>query len=320
MKKTKTTLLFLLTCTIGFTQSDIQVGTNHQLNIQRQNSHADAFILHNAIYSSADDNLKWKTVDPNFGSRGIRFSYSSGRGIYFYADEANPTSTTTEFTPTTRFFIGNNGKVGVGTTAPTELFQVGGTSDRGLSVRLGERATFGLTSTNAETVIGNNAYVSGTDVRTYFQDGASAITMKWNNGIHFYVTDPTNVSPLGTTINTTSFEKMRVTYSGVYADQVTVELQSSWPDYVFNEGYLLPELKKVESFIKTNKHLPGLPSAAEVSEKGINLGQMDASLLEKIEQLTLYLIDQNKKLAEVVSENEKLKVRLTNLESRTSDK
>lgn len=322
MMKIIMALLLQFTCSVGFAQSDIEVGTAHQLNLQRKNVHADAFILHNAVYSSGDDNLKWKTVDTNFGSRGIRFSYGSGRGIYFYADETNPVSTTTEFTPTTRFFIGNNGKIGMGTTTLSQQLHVGNSAARGLSIQIGERASIGLSYTNAETVVGNNAVVDHATpnilaIKT--ATGASAITMKWNNGIHFYVTNA-NVTE-GQVINTAAFEKMRITPNdGVFADQITVEAQSAWPDYVFDRGYQLPELKSVKSFIETNKHLPGVPSANEIAEKGINLGQMNAILLEKIEQLMLYAIEQDKKLADLVAENEKLKARLTKLESTTSQK
>ena len=62
-----------------------------------------------------------------------------------------------------------------------------------------------------------------------------------------------------------------------------------WPDYVFNSTYQLRPLAEVEAFIKTNSHLPEIPSAEEVANEGIDLAEMDASLLKKIEELTLYL-------------------------------
>jgi hypothetical protein len=317
--KFTTSMLLILASGYTFAQTDVQVGTNHQLNIQRQNQHADAFILHNAEYSSGDDNLKWKTVDSNFGSRGVRFSYGTTRGMYFYADETAPQANL-EFTPTTRFFIGNNGKIGIGTVSPTQLLQIGENNQRGIGIRLGERATFGLTSTHAETVIGNNAYVEGENVKTYFQDGASAITMKWNNGIHFYVTGASPAPAANIAINTASFEKMRINSQGVFADQVTVELQNTWPDYVFEDEYLLPSLKETEKFIGQYDHLPGVPTAPEVQQRGINLGQMDAILLEKIEQLTLYLIEQNKKIEKIISENTELQKELKKLQINNSAK
>ncbi len=73
-----------------------------------------------------------------------------------------------------------------------------------------------------------------------------------------------------------------------------------WPDYVFEQSYKLPDLKVTEQFIKENKHLPEVPSAKEVQTNGIELGQMNAMLLKKIEELTLYLIELKK-------DNEKIK-------------
>lgn len=83
------------------------------------------------------------------------------------------------------------------------------------------------------------------------------------------------------------------------ATEVKVENTSAWPDYVFEKGYNLLPLKEVETFIAENKHLPEIPSEAEVMKNGINLGEMDAKLLQKIEELTLYLIEQNKKIEEL---------------------
>ncbi len=69
-----------------------------------------------------------------------------------------------------------------------------------------------------------------------------------------------------------------------------------WPDYVFKEGYHLKPLEEVEAFIKTNKHLPEVPSEREVAQEGVELVSMDAVLLKKIEELTLYAIEQNKRI------------------------
>nr|WP_068892972.1 hypothetical protein [Pedobacter panaciterrae] len=78
------------------------------------------------------------------------------------------------------------------------------------------------------------------------------------------------------------------------AESVTVKLQGAWPDYVFAKDYKLPSLKETEQHIKEKGHLQGIPSAEEVKSNGIDLGEMNAKLLKKIEELTLYLIDQNK--------------------------
>ena len=79
------------------------------------------------------------------------------------------------------------------------------------------------------------------------------------------------------------------------ASEVKIKL-GGWADFVFYEGYKLPTLKEVERHIKEKGHLKNIPSAKEVEKNGIFLGEMDAKLLQKIEELTLYTIEQEKKL------------------------
>ncbi|MBB6236405.1 hypothetical protein HDC90_001017 [Pedobacter sp. AK013] len=81
----------------------------------------------------------------------------------------------------------------------------------------------------------------------------------------------------------------------IRAKEIKVEA-TNWPDYVFEEGYKVGTLKELESYIKTNKHLPEIPSAKEIERNGVELGEMNKVLLKKIEELTLYLIDREKDL------------------------
>jgi hypothetical protein len=81
-------------------------------------------------------------------------------------------------------------------------------------------------------------------------------------------------------------------------NKVKVKLYTAWPDYVFHSNYPLRPLSEVEKFIQQNKHLPEVPSAREAEENGLDLGDNQAILLKKIEELTLYLIEQNKKIEE----------------------
>lgn len=94
---------------------------------------------------------------------------------------------------------------------------------------------------------------------------------------------------------------------GIKSEEVIVELSSNWPDYVFEPGYKLQTLFEVESYIKINNHLPDTPSATFVEKEGINLGEMDAILLKKIEELTLYVIELKKENAQQQTEIFELK-------------
>jgi hypothetical protein len=86
---------------------------------------------------------------------------------------------------------------------------------------------------------------------------------------------------------------------GIIAEKVRVATSgtTSWADYVFDKDYKLRSLTDLDNFIKTNKHLPDIPTTTEVTENGVDLAQTQVLLLQKIEELTLYVIEQNKKIA-----------------------
>lgn len=83
----------------------------------------------------------------------------------------------------------------------------------------------------------------------------------------------------------------------ILCEELRVKLQSSgWPDYVFGNDYKLPSLDEVEKFIQENKHLPNIPSAAQVGREGVDVGDMEKKMMEKIEELTLYVISLKKEI------------------------
>lgn len=132
----------------------------------------------------------------------------------------------------------------------------------------------GATSANGGLTVQNGANINGT---TNFNGGKVAI---------------------GTTVgaNTPGTHALYVNGSMV-ATEVKVALQGNWPDYVFEADYQLPNLTETAAYIAANKHLPGIPSVAEVQANGgIELGEMNRLLLQKIEELTLLMIDQQKQI------------------------
>lgn len=88
----------------------------------------------------------------------------------------------------------------------------------------------------------------------------------------------------------------KLTVNGAIGARSVKVTQEAWADYVFHPDYNLPKLPAVEQFIKENKHLPGIPSEKEVIEKGIDLGEINKLYLQKIEELTLYVIDLQKQV------------------------
>lgn len=135
------------------------------------------------------------------------------------------------------------------------------------------------------------------EIMKIFEDGNDNVTM----------TLPKTNSFLG--IGTTSFidgtDTFRLAVKGaIRADRVKV--YTSWADFVFEKNYDLPSLEEVEKHIKEKGHLKDIPSAKEVDKNGIELGEMNKKLLQKIEELTLYLIEMNKELQEVKSQIKKV--------------
>ncbi len=98
---------------------------------------------------------------------------------------------------------------------------------------------------------------------------------------------PVTPTPAGYTLYATE---------GILTEKVKVAVQTTadWSDFVFDKSYKLPTLRDVETFIDNNQHLPGVPSADEVVCEGIDLGKMDAKLLQKVEELTLYVLQLQK--------------------------
>lgn len=95
----------------------------------------------------------------------------------------------------------------------------------------------------------------------------------------------------------------------VLAKEVQIKNDETWPDFVFEKNYNLLSLNELEEFININKHLPELPTKEEVADNGIGLGEMQAKLLQKVEELTLYMIELKK-------ENNELRQQIENLSEK----
>lgn len=171
---------------------------------------------------------------------------------------------------TTRITIkSNNGFVGIGTTSPTHKLHVAG------NTRVdGELVLQHTTSNDWEYAMSlwvNRDLTKAFSVNR--SDGGANLFTVWGNGV--------------------------VNAKNIYAEEVEVRVDAMdvyWPDYVFKSEYKLRSLYDVDNFVKANSHLPDVPSEKEVMEKGVNLGEMDAILLKKVEELTLYAIKQQKEI------------------------
>jgi transposase len=120
-------------------------------------------------------------------------------------------------------------------------------------------------------------------IRNY--NGTTILTLLNTGNVGIGTTNPTHKLAVNGTIK---------------AKEVIVET-AGWSDYVFADYYVLAPLAEVEAHIKEHKHLPGIPSAAQVAEGGVSIGDMQARLLAKIEELTLHAIEQGKHLDEAAA-------------------
>jgi len=208
-----------------------------------------------------------------------------------------------------RLVIDPSGYVGIGTTAPkvaldlkelklgleSQLPAEGSIPEGAFgnyilgNVNTAQRLRMGVSNdgyTKSEIFLDNGNRVDGTiSLKTSNSASAGAQTRLFING-------DGNVS-----IGTTDAKGYRFAVNGdAVFTKIKVKLNNQWPDYVFDKKYTLPSLSNLEQYIADHHHLPNVPSVTEIDTDGIDVSQTQVTLLEKIEELTLYLIEQNKKL------------------------
>ena len=201
--------------------------------------------------------------------------------------------------------VGMNGRVGIGVLDPITKLDVGGdiTFSKQISVKSYDKfnyigkdiPTYGLKydtdpNNTSESKNSFSLFVSSWSGIKFFTAQQSRLDILYNGNVGIGVANPQNKLDVNGTI---------------HARQIKVDL-TGWSDFVFSKNYQLPTLKDVKSHIDEKKHLPGIPSEAEVKENGIDVGEMQAKLLQKIEELTLYVIQQQETIDELNNKVQKL--------------
>jgi hypothetical protein len=173
---------------------------------------------------------------------------------------------------TTRMFLERAGKLGIGTLSPLSKLHIEGGVDAS-NTSHGYFMTGPVTSTNI--IIDNN------EIMARNNGEASYLYINHNGGtVHLGPGNPAVGYQLSVR-------------GKIMSEELRIDNYVDWPDYVFEENYPLPSLDELRFSIRKSGHLPGFPSASEVKETGIDVGEMQKKLLEKIEELTLYILQLN---------------------------
>jgi len=115
-------------------------------------------------------------------------------------------------------------------------------------------------------------------------------------------------------IGTTLAPQYKLSVNGTIGTKEVVVTNTGWADYVFKPDYQPMPLNELSSYIQEHHHLPGIPSEAEVQEKGVGLGDLQVKLLAKIEELTLHMIQTEAKTKRLEEDNRELQERLLRIE------
>ncbi len=252
---------------------------------------------------------------------GNVLSISNGNSVTLPADgDSNPTNELQTLTQNGNVVTLSNG--GGSFTLPTDTdtdAQTLALNGNVLSISNGNTVTIPqtlVTAGNNISVSGNGSaatpyVVSATDTSLYSANGTinqntttgANRVVNLNSRNIWFNTSTSSINGKIYIGNTTAYPTTTGNYrlyveGGILTEKVKVALRNSnnWADYVFANDYKLMPLQEVEAFILKNKHLPGVASADELAKDGLDLAQMQAKHMEKIEELTLYVIDQNKKL------------------------
>ena len=247
----------------------------------------------------ANSTANWKFKATNTGGFKIR-DHASAVDVIQIEQNSAPDA----------IYIGSNGLIGFGTNAPADLHGFGARIDVDGDILMRDANAFlqlenTLANSNCGLVLSEEgAYTSW----IWYSGSGDYLTINADPGGGFrqdIIVKSTGEVGIGTATTKTGY---RLSVDGkIVAEELLIEDSGSWPDYVFEDGYELMSLEQLEESIEQNNHLPGLPNASEVEENGFSVGEMQKIFLEKLEELTLYTIAQEKRIKALEQENEKLR-------------
>jgi hypothetical protein len=203
--------------------------------------------------------------------------------------------------------VWTNSNVGIGTSTPTSQLQISG---NGAVAEQISTTGSGLTWLSFSNQYGWS-YAGLLGTADYFLVNTNS-TGNLNLGTNSAV--KVTIAPTGNVGIGTANPQYLLSVKGTVGAEEFIVTNTGWSDYVFQPGYRLRPLSEVNAFIQANHHLPDIPSEAEVKEKGVSVGDMQAKLLAKVEELTLHMIQADERNSRLEQQNQELRDRLARLE------
>ncbi len=154
-------------------------------------------------------------------------------------------------------------------------------------------------------------------IRFYTQENGSGATTERMSIVGDKVGIGTTTPQSKLEVNGTSRFNAQMEVDGnIIAEEVKIQDVPNPPDFVFEDDYNLLSLNEVEDFINENGHLPDIPSASEMQENGVRIGELNMKLLQKIEELTLYVLEKEKQYQDVLERLERIESNENNTKSK----
>ena len=284
----------------------------------------------NVLLNVSDGSTEYTTLTTGGWTMGSKFFnsnrenmggwrvYGSGdRLLYYYVGEKHNEPL---------LAVNPNGNVGIGTSNPTRKLEI--TND--LLVSGNRNILIDASQGSMKYTANSGGWTMGSEFLNSTNESLGGWRAYGNRSslLYYYVGDNyqdplLTINPNGGVGIGTKSPQSKLAVNGTITSTEIVVTAEGWSDFEFSNDYNLLELKEVENFIQEHNHLPDIPSEQEILENGIAVGEMNAKLLQKIEELTLYMIESNKKtqylvekMAIIASENDTLKKEISLLKTK----
>ncbi|MCL8535551.1 hypothetical protein M9991_01565 [Chryseobacterium gallinarum] len=252
-------------------------------------------IAFNKLYGNSDPVNYYLTHYPVAGSDGLDIKWYGGIRLQ---------------TTGSILQLLNNGNVGIGTIEPQTRFEVAKENSNNKNVVMARFSAYGATGGSNMISIGyhNTANLE-------LNSGYTSSGFRYGDYGDFNIENDNEFNASFGAINFITNKKIQLAIkpngnallNGKFEAKEIKVTSSPTADFVFDENYDLPRLEDIEKHIKEKKHLPEIASAKMMEKEGVNVGEFQIKLLQKIEELTLYSIEQNKQIKQLQEENKTLK-------------